>query len=420
MYDARYSRLGEGMAAPRWSPAPRRGRKRGAACGGGKKQTLSRARPAADGMDVANYTVCLNILYATCLGYQIIHIPTIRRAEAVPPMEGEEHARYSACVRACTTVAITSNDHQLGPFGNLLLVSHSGLVTRGSRVPLLSNEGGPLAIPLMPCRPGTIRQRPCLRGILLVVGEPSSLGDARCHCRRDASTRSVARCKTASSFLDSSCLPRSIAHSLVRSLAPNTTLVCRVRVSLDHLESSQIRSAARATFCLPLSHTRDYGYEVAPRIVSRRWWRRRRRRRRRWRTGGKRAGGKNVYIAYTRYVSPPRFTARRSETDSRPSRGDRQRLRDSAAVTLESQLSPGRRVGAAWRASEGRWLISRMTIRDRIRTREADNRALLPRQRVAVADRHRLFRVSRVSASRRIVCRTRAIDRSPISSVLRT
>ncbi|KYN23287.1 hypothetical protein ALC57_04160 [Trachymyrmex cornetzi] len=51
MYDARYSRLGEGMAAPRWSPAPRRGRKRGAACGGGKKQTLSRARPAADGMD---------------------------------------------------------------------------------------------------------------------------------------------------------------------------------------------------------------------------------------------------------------------------------------------------------------------------------------------------------------------------------
>jgi len=51
MYDARYSRLGEGMAAPRWSPAPRRGRKRGAACGGGKKQTLSRARPAVDGMD---------------------------------------------------------------------------------------------------------------------------------------------------------------------------------------------------------------------------------------------------------------------------------------------------------------------------------------------------------------------------------
>ncbi|EGI69230.1 hypothetical protein G5I_01995 [Acromyrmex echinatior] len=51
MYDARYSRLGKGMAALRWSPAPRRGRKRGAACGGGKKQTLSRARPAADGID---------------------------------------------------------------------------------------------------------------------------------------------------------------------------------------------------------------------------------------------------------------------------------------------------------------------------------------------------------------------------------
>lgn len=39
--DARYSELGKGMAAPRWSLAPRRGRKRGAACGGGKKQSLS-------------------------------------------------------------------------------------------------------------------------------------------------------------------------------------------------------------------------------------------------------------------------------------------------------------------------------------------------------------------------------------------
>ncbi|EGI69231.1 hypothetical protein G5I_01996 [Acromyrmex echinatior] len=70
---------------------------------------------------LVNYTIYLNILYAIRLGYQITHIPTIRRAEAlemtshmfdsltrhihdisgviamVPPMEGEKHARYSAC-----------------------------------------------------------------------------------------------------------------------------------------------------------------------------------------------------------------------------------------------------------------------------------------------------------------------------------
>lgn len=82
----------------------------------------------------------------------------------------------------------------------------------------------------MPCRPGTIRQRPCLRGILLVVGEPSSLGDARCHCRRDASTRSAARCETVSFLAVSPAFDRSLArpeyHSrlscarLVRGLSP--------------------------------------------------------------------------------------------------------------------------------------------------------------------------------------------------------
>ncbi|EZA53228.1 hypothetical protein X777_06307 [Ooceraea biroi] len=37
------------MAAPRWSPAPRRGRKRGAVDGGGKKQSLYRAADGALG-----------------------------------------------------------------------------------------------------------------------------------------------------------------------------------------------------------------------------------------------------------------------------------------------------------------------------------------------------------------------------------
>lgn len=58
--DARYSKLGEGMAAPRWSPAPRRGRKRGAAYGGGKKQSLSR-----DGMVHVPATDCARV--RTCV-----------------------------------------------------------------------------------------------------------------------------------------------------------------------------------------------------------------------------------------------------------------------------------------------------------------------------------------------------------------
>ncbi|KYM98323.1 hypothetical protein ALC62_10967, partial [Cyphomyrmex costatus] len=120
-YDARYSRLGEGMAAPRWSPAPRRGRKRGAVCGGGKSRLYLRA-----------------VVY-----------------ETVEEDDGREQAAGD-------------------------------------------NDGD--------------------------------------------------------------------------------------KARLDHLEFSQIRSAASATFCLLLSHTRDYGYEVAPRIVSRRWWRRR------WRIGRGREG----------------------------------------------------------------------------------------------------------------------------------
>lgn len=77
--------------------------------------------------------------------------------------------------------------------------------------------------------------------------------------------------------------------------------------------------------------------EVAPRIVSRR--------RRRWRMGRGREG--RTCIAYTRYVSPPRDPTKRN--DSRPSSGDRGRLRGSGCHTEFAGLLQRRERGrVAW------------------------------------------------------------------------
>lgn len=76
----------------------------------------------------------------------------------------------------------------------------------------------------MPRRPGTIRQRPCLRVILLAVGEPSSLGDARCHRRRGAPRRE-ALLVTKLLLAASPAFDRSLSRPEYRSRSPYARLV---------------------------------------------------------------------------------------------------------------------------------------------------------------------------------------------------
>lgn len=153
----------------------------------------------------------------------------------------------------------------------------------------------------MPRRPGTNRQRPC--GILLAVGEPNSLGDARCHRRCGAPPRSEAA--PASPALDRRVPEyhsRSPCARLVRGLSPGEhnfdlhSAGIHTAGPLGILPNTQ--RSARDLSLATITHTR-LRYEVAPRIVSRR-----RGVEARWRRTGRGREGRTC-IAYTRYVSPP-------------------------------------------------------------------------------------------------------------------
>lgn len=168
---------------------------------------------------------------------------------------------------------------------------------------------------------------------------PLSLGDARCHRR---SRRSAKRCSLLLPFLAASpAFVRSFARSLAR--VPCISSFCRVHdvrsyplaniisivTPLDHLESSQIRSAARARpFAFHYHHTHatttirgrsadriaakgmEKGEVEEQEVVG----------------GRRRAGGKSEYRAYTICFTPT--TTKPDEGSDRVSfAGDRGRLR---------------------------------------------------------------------------------------------
>ncbi|KYQ51450.1 hypothetical protein ALC60_09448, partial [Trachymyrmex zeteki] len=223
------------------------------------KAVYSRMCPLMREFLHTHVTPCTQTLLPTYAAFRRTRIFTNCTIYMVPPMEGEEHARYSACyawrdtsifffpnikkwLAGKRSASNTEVEDRSRPPRSLTrrrnFNSRSARECRTNyrstaarvKTPTERNFGNRKTIPLMPCRPGTIRQRPCLRGILLVVGEPSSLGDARCHCRRDASTRSAARCETVSFLAVSPAFDRSLArpeyHSrlscarLVRGLSP--------------------------------------------------------------------------------------------------------------------------------------------------------------------------------------------------------
>lgn len=146
---------------------------------------------------------------------------------------------------------------------------------------------------------------------------------------------------------------------------------------------------ARDLLLATITHTR-LRYEVVSR------------RRRRWRTGRGREG--RTCIAYTQYVSPLRGPTTRN--DSRPSRGDRERGLHGA-VTPNSQIRP-----CPATSEGGGWLALRddEARQDRPRTHSRDRQSCR-RRRSAI--------VQRIGAASYRLSRARAIDRLPISSVLR-
>lgn len=95
--DARYSELGEGMAAPRWSPAPRRGRKRGAPRGGGKKQSLDRAADGVRGRRLR--CACMRVLRACVRACVRIYTYTFARVCEEEAVEEQRETMREASER---------------------------------------------------------------------------------------------------------------------------------------------------------------------------------------------------------------------------------------------------------------------------------------------------------------------------------